>query len=63
MAYHDVLEERSGHDHERLIDEMHDAVLDGDVGPHYPGHDHPSGMRPIANDGVGTNNDLCTDKN
>ena len=61
-THHDVLEERPGDDHERLVDEVHDSVLDGDVGPHDPRDDHPPRVRPVADHRVGAHNDLFAEK-
>ncbi len=58
-THHDEFVHCLCHDHERLVDEMHDAVLHGNVAPHYPRHDHPAGVDAVAHDRVGADNHVA----
>ena len=50
---HEVVIEGPGHHHQRLVYQVHDAILDRDVGLEDPGHHHPCGMNSITHNCVG----------
>lgn len=53
MAYLEEIDNVDIDDDERLVDEMDDAIADGDVGFDHLGHDNASRMMEIAHQGVG----------
>jgi hypothetical protein len=53
LAYLEEVDNVDIDDDERLVDEMDDAITDGDVGFDHLGHDNASRMMEIAHQGVG----------